>query len=111
MLSAWEHSPLCLLRNGYAWSRSDVEMLAIGRSFYFRKVKGFNPKTRNIFREKARRKVKEGYDAVVLAHSHMADICFIWSSKPGIYINTEDFQQWGDYVLYETGKGFSSKEV
>ena len=81
----------------------------IAGRFISRKIKGDKPKTRKMFRNKASLKVKEGYDVVIFAHSHMADMIYLENEggKPGMYINTGDFGQWGDYVLYESGKGFS----
>jgi UDP-2,3-diacylglucosamine hydrolase len=81
------------------------------RTFLSKREKPFNPKVAERFRGYARRKFNEGYDAVVLAHSHMPDKMEEDSKGRGkVYLNTGDFFANGTYATYETGKGFEVKK-
>ncbi len=52
----------------------------------------------------AKKKIEEGTDVVILAHTHNPVIKKIGN---GLYINCGDFFETFSYVVYETGKGFS----
>lgn len=76
-------------------------------TFLSRKVKPYNERTRDIFREYARKELSREYDVIVLAHSHMSDMVeFEVTQKKRLYVNTGDFGRDLDYVSYETGRGF-----
>ncbi len=78
--------------------------------FLSRKRKPYDDNIKRIFRENGRRKLKEGYDAVIFAHSHMVDkIEFEEAGKKQTYLNTGDFGRYFDYVLYDSDAGFSLK--
>ncbi len=47
---------------------------SLSRPFLSRSRKGYNETVRNIFRAYARQKFAEGYDVVILAHSHIPDV-------------------------------------
>lgn len=49
-------------------------------------------------------KIKNGTDAVILAHTHNPVLI---KRNSGVYINTGDFLEHFTYATYETGKGFS----
>lgn len=75
-----------------------------------RKKKSYNERVRNIFRSYAREKFSEGYDVVILAHSHIPDRLEIdQGSSVKQYFNTGDLAQYSSYVLYESSSGFSLK--
>ena len=79
--------------------------------FLSRKIKPYNEKTKNMFRENARKKLDEGYDAVIYAHSHIADkIEFDREGKKKNYLNTGDFGKRLDYVLYNSESGFTQEK-
>jgi UDP-2,3-diacylglucosamine hydrolase len=62
------------------------------------------------FRGYARKKLDEGFDVVILAHSHAPDR--VESGPAGqrkIYLNTGDFFAFSSYASYETAKGFELK--
>lgn len=60
------------------------------------------------FRRYGKRKLQEGYDAVILGHSHMADIQeYEWNGKKQTYMNTGDLIESLTYGVYVTGKGFT----
>jgi UDP-2,3-diacylglucosamine hydrolase len=65
----------------------------------------------NRYRKYARAKLAEGYDVVILAHSHMSDM---WEFNSGgqdkMYLNTGDLAEYGTYVEYESGTGFRVKK-
>lgn len=52
-----------------------------------------------VFREYARRRIAEGYDAVVLGHSHLPEITALegGDSRRGVFVNTGD---WMDQFTY-----------
>jgi UDP-2,3-diacylglucosamine hydrolase len=76
--------------------------------FLSRKIKPYNENIKNIFRENARKKLDEGYDAVIYAHSHIADkIEFDSEGGKRTYLNTGDFGKCLDYVLYDSIFGFT----
>lgn len=73
-----------------------------------RKMKPYDNRIKMIFKENGRRKLKEGYDVVIFAHSHMVDkVEFVEEGKKKIYLNTGDFGRSFDYVLYDSNSGFS----
>lgn len=78
--------------------------------FLSRKNKAYSSVVQNIFRSNARKKFSEGYDVVVLAHSHIPDIL---ETDDGTsrkqYLNTGDLAGYASYVEYETASGFSLK--
>jgi len=79
--------------------------------FLSRKIKPYNEKIKNIFRENAQKKLEEGYDAVIYAHSHIADRCeFDRQDRKKIYLNTGDFEKRLDYVLYDSNTGFTQEK-
>jgi UDP-2,3-diacylglucosamine hydrolase len=70
--------------------------------------KTYNEKTLNRFRRYGQRKLGEGYDAVVVAHSHMADIEERSSKgRTMTYMNTGDLIGASSYGAYITEKGFT----
>jgi UDP-2,3-diacylglucosamine hydrolase len=79
--------------------------------FLSRKIKPYNAKIKNIFRENARKKLDEGYDAVIYAHSHIADkIEFDREGGKKTYLNTGDFGRYLDYVSYDSSSGFTQEK-
>ncbi|MGB4224646.1 MAG: UDP-2,3-diacylglucosamine diphosphatase [Syntrophorhabdus sp.] len=76
-----------------------------------KKKKGQNPKVKNVFREYAREKLKEGYDAVILALTHIADYMeFGAGMAKKVYLNTGDFIRKSTYIEYTSEEGFQLKE-
>jgi UDP-2,3-diacylglucosamine hydrolase len=70
--------------------------------------KRYSEKTRNLFRRHGRRKLSQGYDAVVMAHSHIPDIEeHSLDGRTGTYMNTGDLIGSWSYGIYQTDKGFS----
>jgi UDP-2,3-diacylglucosamine hydrolase len=63
------------------------------------------------FRGYAQKKFDEGYDVVVLAHSHAADMMETGSGEnKKIYLNTGDFFADSSYVVYETSTGYELRK-
>ena len=82
------------------------------RVFLSKKKKVYNQKVRDRFRGYARKIIDTGYDAVILAHSHMSDLVeYNSGEKKAIYLNTGDFVKQGTYVLYESGSGFTMEKA
>lgn len=70
--------------------------------------KPYNEKILNRFRRYGKKKLREGYDAVITAHSHMADIEeYDLNGSRKTYLNTGDLIESLTYGVYTTGKGFS----
>lgn len=71
------------------------------------KKKGRNPRVKEKFREYARIKMAEGYDAVILAHSHISDYVE-WGEgdRKKVYANPGDFIKHASYVEYTSATGF-----
>jgi UDP-2,3-diacylglucosamine hydrolase len=82
------------------------------RVFLSKKKKGYNQRVRDRFRGYARKILDDGFDAVILAHSHMPDqVEYNSGEKKAVYLNTGDFVKHTTYVLYESGSGFSIRKV
>ncbi len=82
----------------------------VARIFLSRKEKPYNRHVEQLFRDFARKKLDDGFDAVILAHSHVPDKVDYGSGETGkVYLNTGDFFAGSTYVCYETGKGFNLK--
>ena len=81
------------------------------RPFLSKSRKDYNETVRDIYRGYAGQKFAEGYDVVVLAHSHMPDT-FEVSDGGSVrqYLNTGDLARYGSFVIYETSSGFSLKK-
>ena len=108
-----------LLKSGLAARVMDMlgprltwEVAMGARVFLSKKKKGYSQKVRDRFRGYARKIVGDGFDAVILAHSHMPDrVEFNSGRKKAVYLNTGDLLKHGTYVLYETGSGFSVQKA
>ncbi|MCS7280537.1 MAG: UDP-2,3-diacylglucosamine diphosphatase [Desulfobacterota bacterium] len=75
------------------------------------KKKGFNQKTVRLFRAYAEKKLKEGFDAIILAHSHIPDLYeIVDDDKRKVYLNTGDIIRSSTYGEYVSGQGFSLKK-
>jgi UDP-2,3-diacylglucosamine hydrolase len=83
----------------------------MARVFLSGKKKPYNNKAMDIFREYALKKFDEGYDVLILGHSHMFDT-FEHQSGNTIkqYLNTGDIIRYCSYVEYNSGFGFEIKK-
>jgi UDP-2,3-diacylglucosamine hydrolase len=99
------YSIMDLFGPGLTW-----KIAAFSGVFLSRKKKPYSNMVIDIFRRFARRKLDEGYDAVVLAHSHIPDK-MVYTSGDTIkyYLNTGDIIKSSTYVEYNTGIGFELK--
>jgi UDP-2,3-diacylglucosamine hydrolase len=87
------------------------KIAAISGKFLSNKKKTFNTKALDFFRELGRRKLDDGYDAVIFAHSHMPDkMEYISGDTKKYYLNTGDIINSSTYVEYNTGTGFEIKK-
>jgi UDP-2,3-diacylglucosamine hydrolase len=78
------------------------------RPLLSRSHKVYNEKTLNKFRRYGRKKLDEGYDAVIMAHSHIADIeQYTFKGKPKTYMNIGDLIESSSYGVYISEKGFT----
>jgi UDP-2,3-diacylglucosamine hydrolase len=86
------------------------KIAAISGMFLSSKKKGFNRKAFDVFREFGRKKLDDGYDAVIVGHSHMPDkMEYISGETKKYYLNTGDIIKSSTYVEYNTGTGFEIK--
>lgn len=69
-----------------------------------KKLKGKNDRIKFLYRKLAVEKLREGYDAIIISHSHIPDQLV---TPLGIYINTGDVIRDRTYVEYTTEIGFS----
>jgi UDP-2,3-diacylglucosamine hydrolase len=89
----------------FAWCAGMAVHLLLSR-----KHKGVNPMVKEVFRGYARRKFAEGHDAVVLAHSHMADYMEeVTGDRKCFYVNTGDLVHSSSYGEYTSETGFRLK--
>jgi UDP-2,3-diacylglucosamine pyrophosphatase LpxH len=73
-----------------------------------KKRKIYDERVRARFERYGKEKLREGYDAVVIAHSHIADIeNYDMDGKKKTYMNTGDLVASHTYGSYTTGVGFS----
>jgi UDP-2,3-diacylglucosamine hydrolase len=80
----------------------------LSRHVLSKRHKPYNEAIMNHFRRYGRRKLREGYDAVIVAHSHMADLVEYESNgKKQTYMNTGDLIESLTYGVYVTDKGFT----
>jgi UDP-2,3-diacylglucosamine hydrolase len=100
-------SVMDLFKPTLAWKAA-----AIAGMFLSRRKKPYNRKVIDIFRKYALVKFEEGYEAVVLAHTHIPDS--IESTGPKdrkrYYLNTGDIVRDSTYVEYNTERGFELKK-
>lgn len=84
---------------------------SLSRPFLSKSRKGYSEKVRNIFRAYARQKFDDGYDVVILAHSHIPDALDLNDGdRVRKYLNTGDLVQYGSFVAYESSSGFSLRK-
>jgi UDP-2,3-diacylglucosamine hydrolase len=103
-----------ILRSHFIYSVMDVfgprltwKIAMACRPVLSRSNKAYNARTRDRFRKYGAQKLQEGYDAVVLAHSHMADKVEHQSEgKTKVYMNTGDLEKSLSYGEYVSGQGF-----
>jgi UDP-2,3-diacylglucosamine hydrolase len=82
------------------------------RVFLSKKKKGYNQKVRDRFRGYARKVLDNGFDAVILAHSHIPDqVEYNSGEKKAVYLNTGDFLKHSTYAVYEGSSGFSIRKA
>ncbi len=73
-----------------------------------KKRKIYDERVRARFERYGKEKLREGYDAVVIAHSHIADIeNYNMDGKKKTYMNTGDLVASHTYGSYITGVGFA----
>jgi UDP-2,3-diacylglucosamine hydrolase len=86
--------------------------IAMGLSIFMsKKKKGQNPKVKDRFREYAKAKLDEGYDAVIFAHSHISDYVEYGSGKAKkVYLNSGDFMKNFTYIEYTSESGFAVRK-
>jgi len=86
------------------------KIAAFSGIFLSRKKKAYNKNIMNIFRQFAQRKLEEGCDGVILAHSHIPDkMEYISGDIKKYYLNTGDIIKSLTYVEYNTGTGLEIK--
>jgi len=83
----------------------------MARVFLSNRKKSYNNKAMNLFREYALKKFDEGYDVLILGHSHMFD-AFEHRSGNTVkqYLNTGDIIRHCSYVEYNSASGFELKK-
>jgi hypothetical protein len=87
------------------------KVAAVAGVFLSKRKKPYNGKTRAAFRQYARVKLEESYDAVILAHTHMSDtVEYTFGVTRKYYLNTGDIIRDSTYVEYNTGTGFEMKK-
>jgi UDP-2,3-diacylglucosamine hydrolase len=80
----------------------------LSRHFLSKSHKPYDRATMDRFRRYGKRKLQEGYDAVIMAHSHMADIQeYEWEGKKRTYMNTGDLIVSLSYGVYTSDGGFA----
>jgi UDP-2,3-diacylglucosamine hydrolase len=78
------------------------------RVFLSKRRRLYSQKVRDAFRTYARRKLDEGYSAVVLAHTHMPDFVEYGNGETKkIYVNTGDLIENLTYGEYNSISGFA----
>jgi UDP-2,3-diacylglucosamine hydrolase len=108
-------SPTKLLKSRLVYSIMDLLgpertwriAMRLGRHLS-KKHKIYDQRVRARFATYGKEKLREGYDAVVIAHSHMADIeNYNMDGKKKTYMNTGDLIASQTYGSYITGVGFA----
>jgi len=86
--------------------------IAMGMSTIMsKKKKGQNLKVKDRFREYAKEKLNEGYDAVILAHSHISDyVEYGTGEEKKVYLNSGDFMKNFTYIEYTSESGFAVRK-
>jgi UDP-2,3-diacylglucosamine hydrolase len=80
------------------------------RIFLSKRRRVYSQKVRDAFRTYAKRKLDEGYHAVVFAHTHMPDLIeYGHGDAKKIYLNTGDLIENLSYGEYITASGFAIK--
>jgi UDP-2,3-diacylglucosamine hydrolase len=80
------------------------------RVFLSKKKRHYNKKIQNAFRKYAQRRLDEGYNVVILAHSHISDRVEFNTDSNKIYLNTGDFIKYLTYIEYNSESGFEIKK-
>ncbi|MCX5813278.1 MAG: UDP-2,3-diacylglucosamine diphosphatase [Proteobacteria bacterium] len=87
------------------------KIAAISGAFLSRKTKPFIKNVMDLFRQFALKKFDDGYDAVILAHSHIPDkMEYNSENTKKYYLNTGDIIKSSTYVEYNTETGFEIKK-
>jgi UDP-2,3-diacylglucosamine pyrophosphatase LpxH len=76
-----------------------------------KKKKGQSQKIKDRFREYAKEKLNEGYDVVILAHSHISDYVEYGSGETKkVYLNSGDLMKNSTYIEYTSESGFAVRK-
>lgn len=95
-----------LFKPSLAW-----KVAAIAGVFLSKKKKPYNRKVMDVFRKFALKKFDEGYEAVILAHSHIPDSMeYAQGNGKRYYLNAGDIIRDATYVEYNSGTGFELKK-
>jgi UDP-2,3-diacylglucosamine hydrolase len=82
--------------------------IAMGcRLFLSKRNKPYSVNIRDEFRAYGRKRIDEGYDSVILAHTHMADLLDYEVDGPKTYVNTGALIEHHSFAEYTSEKGFS----
>lgn len=113
-----KNNPLRFLKSRFVYS----VMEALGPDFTWKtamlssmllsdKKKPYREDIKQKFRLLAKARLDEGYDVVILAHTHMPDrVEFGTGNFRKLYLNTGDLFKYHSYIEYETDRGFEIKE-
>lgn len=72
--------------------------------------KPYRESVKKKFRKIAEKKLNQGFDVVILAHTHMPDMVdYTKDGKEKTYLNTGDLYRYDSYIEYKTESGFAIK--
>jgi len=104
--SSFIYSVMELLGPKLTWKIAMLSSLIISD-----KKKPYREDIKEKFRVYGKAKLDDGFDVVILAHTHMPDkVEFEKDRVKKLYLNTGDLYRYHSYLEYETCRGFEIKE-
>jgi UDP-2,3-diacylglucosamine hydrolase len=112
------NNPLSLLKSNLIYSIMEAlgpiltwKIAMLSSLILSDKKKPYSEDVKQIFRRFGKTKLKDSYDVVILAHTHMPDkVGFKIDNSEKLYLNTGDLFRYHSYIEYESSKGFDIKE-
>lgn len=112
------NNPLSFLKSQFIYSIMEAigpiltwKVAMMSSSILSDKKKPYREHVKQRFRGYAEKKLKEGFDVVIFAHTHMPDMVeFDIEGTKKLYLNTGDLYKYHSYISYETSKGFCLRD-
>ncbi len=112
------NNPLRFLKSRFIYSIMETigpsltwKIAMLSSLFLSDRKKPYREEVKQRFRTFAEKRLRDDYDVVIFAHTHMPDrVDFNIDGNKRLYLNTGDLYRYHSYIKYETNSGFTIEE-